>query len=105
MLQSLYTYGCRLSYFLYSVNIHYVTVLVLYSYIYTFDVLLQSIDKFSFGPDRTHLRIIGKFLTQQQVKDAFAKVEIYVLHDLHQPLLGQDTVGALHILQRIDILQ
>ena len=54
----------------------------------TFDIPLQSTDKFLFGPDSIRLRIISKFRTRLRLKDACANVEICVLRDLHQPMLG-----------------
>ena len=59
---------------------------------------LQLLDKELKGPNNAHLDSIGRFKRQLQKGDHKTEQEIYVMRNLHRPLLGRPAIEKLQIL-------
>ena len=62
---------------------------------------LQPLDKELKGPNNAHLDSIGRFKGQLQKGDRKTEQEIYVMRNLHRPLLGRPAIEKLQILAMI----
>jgi transposase InsO family protein len=71
------------------------TVLPAVTYNRLFRDPLSPADKLLCGPNRAQLDVLGRFDAQLQWRDRRTKHTIYVVRDIHQPLLGRDAIDTL----------
>lgn len=81
-----------------------VTVLPAGTYSRLFQSPLQPVDNLLCGPNRVQLDAVGRFDAQLQWRDRLTTQTVYVIRDVHQPLLGRDAIDALGIVKCMDTL-
>ena len=81
--------------------------------------LIQKTNKKLFGPGKTKINVVGQFQAtmiraQKRIvvvvnwcftPNTEAKQTLFVVGNLQQPLLGRPAIEALHLLERVNILQ
>jgi hypothetical protein len=80
------------------------TVLPAETYSRLFQRPLSSADKLLCGPNRVQLDVIGRFDAQLQWRDRLRTQTVYVVRDIHQPLLGRDAIDALGMVKCLDAI-
>jgi hypothetical protein len=80
------------------------TVLPAETYSRLFQRPLSSADKLLCGPNRVQLDVIGRFDAQLQWRDRLTTQTVYVVRDIHQPLLGRDAIDALGMVKCLDAI-
>ena len=63
---------------------------------------LKTLDKTLRGPGGDQLGCKGRFVGYLQKGDLTIKEEIYVIKNLHKPLLGRPAIRGLNLLKRVD---
>jgi hypothetical protein len=71
------------------------TVLPAVTYSRLFRGPLSPAYKLLCGPNRAHLDVLGRFDAQLKWRDHLTTHTVYVVRDIHQPLLGRDAIDAL----------
>ena len=65
----------------------------------------ESCWKKLFGPGGTPIVVIGQFTADLQFKDTVSTQDVYVVKDLHEPLLGRPAIEALNLVQRVQAVK
>lgn len=66
---------------------------------------LRPLDRELKGPNDHRLRSAGRFEGVLKSKNRTVKQEVYVVNNLHRPLLGRPAIEQLHILARINTVE
>jgi hypothetical protein len=80
------------------------TVLQVVTYSRLFRGPLLPAGKLLCGPNRVQLDVLGRFGAQLQWRDHLTTHTIYVVRDIHQPLIGRDAIDALGMAICLNIL-
>ena len=80
------------------------TIIPAATYYELFNTPLEPIDQLLLGPNRAKLNAIGRLDARLQWHDTSSMQPVYVLSDVHQPLLGLDAIIALRMIKPLDAL-
>jgi hypothetical protein len=80
------------------------TVLPAEIYSRLFQRPLSSADKLLCGPNRAQLDVVGRFAAQLRWRDRLTTETVYVVRDIHLPLLGRDAIDALDIVKCLEAI-
>jgi transposase InsO family protein len=80
------------------------TVLPKHLFDQRFNEHLLPADKCLCGPNRAKLDVAGYFMATLEWKQKRASHKVYVIRDVHQPLLGRDAIDSLGLIKRIAVV-
>ena len=80
------------------------TVLPKHLFDQRFNEHLLPADKCLCGPNRAKLDVAGYFMATLEWKQKRVSHKVYVIRDVHQPLLGRDAIDNLGLIKRIAVV-